>query len=126
MQDPRFIKELQLAFSKPVKDGVIDLDSFLINRHSFNLLRLEDLYVETKGIIPPYRQSDFFIIFVKQGAGKRSIGHYTFDIHARSLAVIPKRVIHAATYTSQPVGYLISFTPDFFSAAGFFIQAFKQ
>jgi AraC-like DNA-binding protein len=119
MQNQRLIQELQLAFSKGVKDGVIELDGKLMDRKDFNILRLEDLYLETKGVIPPFRQSDFMILFVKQGSGKRSIGHYTFTIEDNSLAVIPKRVIHAATYNSQPTGYLITFHPDFFLQQSF-------
>jgi AraC-like DNA-binding protein len=119
MQDPRLVKEIQQAFATSVKDGVIDLDLFLPHRSAFNLLRLEDLYEETKGIIPPFRQSDFFILFVKQGAGKRSVGHHTFNIQDNSLVVIPKRVIHAATYTGRPVGYLVSFNSDFFLQQSF-------
>lgn len=119
MQGLNLIKELQLAFSKSVKDGVIDLDNLLITRNSFNLVRLEDLYLKTNGIIPPFRQSDFLILFVKAGAGERSIGHYTFTIRDNSLAVIPTRVIHASRYTSQPYGYFISFNPDFFLQQAF-------
>jgi len=111
--DQNLLKELQLAFSRPVKDGAIELDKFLFSRKAFNLLRLEDLYEKTKGVIPPFRQTDFLILFVRQGSGKRSIGHYTFDIQDNSLAIVSKRVIHASTYTSKPYGYLISFNPDF-------------
>lgn len=119
MQDTALIQELGHAFSKSVKDRVIDLDSFLLNRKSLSLLRLEDLYIKTKGIIPPFRQSEFLVLFVKEGAGKRSIGHYTFNIENNSLAIVPKHVIHAATYTGQPMGYLISFNPDFFLQQAF-------
>ena len=119
MQDPRFLQDIRQAFAKPVKDGVIDLDHQLLHRQAFNILRLEELYEETKGIIPPYRQSDFFILFVKKGAGKRSVGHFTFNIVNNSLVVIPQRVIHAATYTARPSGYLISFSPDFFLQQAF-------
>jgi AraC family transcriptional activator of pobA len=113
MQDIRLMTQLQHAFSKKVKDGIIDLDNILINRNSFSLVRIEDLIAKTKGFIPPFRQSDFLIVFVKQGTGKRSIGHYTFNIQDNSLAVVPKRVIHASTYTSPPYGYFITFNPDF-------------
>jgi hypothetical protein len=89
------------------------LDKSLINRSSFNFHRLEDLIVGTKALIPPFRQSDFLMLFVKTGAGKRFIEHCRFPVGDSSLAVIPKRVINAASYTSRPIGYLISFNPDF-------------
>ncbi|MFL5787424.1 MAG: helix-turn-helix domain-containing protein [Flavisolibacter sp.] len=119
MQDTHLLQDLQVAFSKNSKNTVIDLDSVLINRSSFSLLRIEDLYQKTNGIIPPFRRSDFFIVFVKKGIGKRSIGNFTFTILNNTLAVIPQRVIHAATYTSQPYGYFISFSPDFFLQQAF-------
>jgi AraC-like DNA-binding protein len=114
MQDTHLIQDLKHAFSKRVKDGFIDLDRFLTNHQSFNILRLEDLHEQTRGVVPPFRQSDFLMIFVKQGAGERSIGHYSFTIQNNSLAVVPKHVIHAAAYSSKPYGYLVSFNPDFF------------
>jgi AraC-like DNA-binding protein len=119
MQDRHFIQEMERAFSKPVANGVVELDNLLFNRSSFNVLRLEELYVKTKGIIPPYRQSDHFIVFVKQGTGKRSIGQYTFTIQDNSLAVVPRKIIHTATYTSKPEGYLICFSADFFVQQAF-------
>lgn len=119
MQDAHLIQELKHAFSKRVKDGFIDLDRFLSNHQSFNILRLEDLHDQTRGIVPPFRQSDFLILFVKQGAGQRSIGHYSFTIQDNSLAVIPKHVIHAASYSGKPYGYLVSFNPDFFLSQAF-------
>jgi AraC family transcriptional activator of pobA len=119
MQDTHLLQDLQVAFSKNSKNTVIDLDRVLINRNSFSLLRIEDLYQKTNGIIPPFRRSDFFIVFVKKGIGKRWIGNFTFTILNNTLAVIPQRVIHAATYTSQPYGYFISFSPDFFLQQAF-------
>ncbi|HEX2606434.1 MAG TPA: AraC family transcriptional regulator [Flavisolibacter sp.] len=119
MQDEHLIKELQHAFSRSAKDGVLDLDQLLVHRDSLSILRLEDLYEETKGIIPPFRQSNFFIVYVKQGNGKRTIGPHNFEIKDRSLVVIPKHTIHAATYTSKPYGYIISFNPDFFIEQAF-------
>lgn len=114
MQNTHLLKELQHAFSKPVKDGVIELDQHLFSRDSFNLFRLEDLFANTQAIVPPFRQaSDHLILFVKTGTGKRSIGPYTFTIQNNSLAIVPRRVIHMSRYTSHPTGYLISFNPDF-------------
>lgn len=119
MQDAHLIQDLKHAFSRRVKDGIIDLDRFLTNHQPFNVLRLEDLHAQTNGIVPPFRHSDFLMIFVRQGTGRRSIGHYSFDIEDNSLAVIPKHVIHAAAYSSKPCGYLVAFNPDFFLQQAF-------
>jgi AraC family transcriptional regulator, transcriptional activator of pobA len=119
MQDKRLMQQLQQAFAKNVKGGIIDLDQLLIDRNSFSILRLEDLYAKTKGPFPPFRQTDALIIFVKRGEGKRTIGHYTFNIEDNTLAVVPKRVIHASNYTRSPEGYFITFSPDFFLQQAF-------
>jgi AraC-like DNA-binding protein len=113
MQDPRIIQELQTAFSRRRKDHVIDLDKFLLHYTPFNVLRLEDIYVKTGGVIPPFRQSNFLMLFIKSGAGKRSMGHNTFTIENNSLAIIPKYITHTARYTTRPLGYLVCFKADF-------------
>ena len=113
MQELNLIKELQRAFSTKMPEGILDLDRFLGNRVPISILRMEDLHQGLKGKIPPYRQSQIFLLYVKKGSGKRSIGHYTFTIEDNSLAVVPKHVIHTAIYTRRPTGYFIAFNPDF-------------
>jgi AraC-like DNA-binding protein len=119
MQDFQLVQQLGQAFTNKVKQAVIDLDNILVDRNSFSLVRVEELYARTKGLVPPYRQSDFLIIFVKTGEGKRSIGPYTYPVKANSLAIIPQRIIHASSYTSPPTGYFITFNPDFFLQQAF-------
>jgi AraC family transcriptional activator of pobA len=126
MLDIALISELQVAFSKKVNSPVRDLDKILLYRDSFNLLRVEDLYDKTNGSIPPYRQSDYFIIFVKKGTGKRSIGQFTFKIEDNTLAIVPPRVIHASNYTSKPNGYFIRFNADFFLQQSFSYKLLKS
>lgn len=108
-----------MAFAKGATNGVMDLENFLKTRRSFNILRIEDLYTDKGGFVPPYRRSDFLILFVKQGKGQRTIGQYTFTITNNSLAIIPKYVIHTATYPERPYGYVVSFNPDFFLQQAF-------
>lgn len=119
MQDKQFLSDLKRAFSKVVENGVVDLDKFLVQHESFNVLRLEDLYAVNGSHVPPFRRSAFLILFVKKGTGTRSIGHYHFSISTNTLAVIPKHIIHAATYTSKPYGYLVAFDAEFFTQQAF-------
>src|ERR1043165_5969676 len=98
MQNVHLLEELQLAFSKKSGSKVIDLDNAITNRRSFSVLRIEDLYQKTRGIIPPFRRSDFCLVFVKHGSGKRSIGHATFTMRKNTLAVVSQRMIHAVRY----------------------------
>jgi AraC family transcriptional activator of pobA len=119
MQDALVLSALKRAFSKVVQNGVIDLDKYLVQHESFTILRLEDLYAVNGSHVPPFRRSAFIILFVTEGTGERSIGHYNFTITDNSLAVIPKHVIHAATYTSKPYGYLVVFDADFLMQQAF-------
>jgi AraC-like DNA-binding protein len=125
MENQHLINDLQRVFSRPATGGVLDLDDFSINRRSFELIRLEHLYDKTKGVIPPFRQSEFLLLFVKKGAGKRTIGRHTFSISDNSLAIVPPRVIHASTYTDRPEGYLITFNADFFLQQSFSYKLLK-
>lgn len=102
MQDPRTIPELQMAFSRKVRGRVLNLDRFLLQYNSFNVLRLEDVFAKTDGEVPPFRQSNFLMLFVKNGKGNRSMGHHRFTIENNSLAIIPRHMIHTAHYTTQP------------------------
>ena len=120
MQSQQLIQELKYAFTKGIANGVLDLEPFQKARGAFNILRLEDLYSDKGGTVPPYRRSDFLILFARKGNGQRSIGQYTYSIVNNSLAILPKNVIHAATYFEKPYGYVISFNPDFL-----FQQAFS-
>src|SRR5438270_4563135 len=126
MQNLQLINELHVAFAKKATTPVLDLDKVLIYRDSFDLLRVEDLYDKTKGYIPPYRQSDYFIIFIKKGSGKRSIGQFTFKIEDNTLAIVPPRVIHHSTYCSRPNGYFIHFNADFFLQQSFSYKLLKS
>ena len=119
MHDPHLIQELKQAFSKGVRQGVINLDKFLTNRQAFTIFRLEELSGEKNLFVPPFRHSDFIIIYVRTAAGRRSIGHYTFDIVSNSIVVVPKHVIHTAAYTENPTGFLVAFNPDFFLRQSF-------
>src|SRR4051812_42168335 len=119
MQNLQLIDELYVAFSKKATTPILDLDKVLLDRTPFNLLRVEDLYDKTKGLVPPYRDSDYFIIFIKNGSGNRSIGLFTFKIEDNTLAIVPPHVIHSSRYNSKPNGYFIRFNADFFLQQSF-------
>jgi AraC-like DNA-binding protein len=113
MQDPRTIPELQTAFSRRAKGRVINLDRFLLQYNSFNVLRLEELFAKTDGVVPPFRLSNFLMLFVKSGEGNRFMGHHKFTIENNSLAIIPRHMIHSARYITCPLGYVVCFNADF-------------
>jgi AraC family transcriptional activator of pobA len=126
MQNLQLIDKLYVAFSRKATTSVLELDKVLIDHNPFNLLRVEDLYDKTKGFIPPYRQSDYFFIFIKKGSGKRSIGHLTFNIEDNTLAIVPPHVIHSSMYSEKPNGYFILFNADFFLQQCFSYKLLKS
>lgn len=117
--DKKIIEEYKKAFSEYVKDGIIDLDSRLKTKFTFQIHRLETIVNKLKGVIPPFRQSHYFITLVKKGSGQKSVGHFTFPIKKRTLLITPKRVIHSSRYWSKCSGYILCFNLDFFLQKAF-------
>ena len=71
MQDDiKIIQEYREAFQKYVKDGIIDMDDRLRYKFTFHIHRLETVVRELEGIVPPNRQSQYFITLVKKGTGE--------------------------------------------------------
>lgn len=91
------------------------MDHRLKYKFDFQIHRLEKVVKELKGQVPPNRQSQYFITLVRNGSGRKSIGHYEFPIKKNTLMVIPKRVMHSTSYWSMRCsGYVLSFNIDFF------------
>jgi AraC-like DNA-binding protein len=108
------------AFKKYNKDEIIDLDKRLKHTFNFQIHRLENVVKELNGVIPPNRQSQYFISLVKKSSGQKSIGRFTFSIQKNTLLCIPKRVTHSCRYLSgDGSGYVLSFNLDFFLQRGF-------
>lgn len=113
--DNTILREYKEAFRKYSKDGIIDMDNRLKCKFDFQIHRLEKVVKELKGVVPPNRQSQYFITLVQNGAGQKSIGHFNFPIRKNTLMVIPKRVMHSSSYWSTRCsGYVLSFNIDFF------------
>ena len=109
------IKEYRDAFRKYANNSIIDMDDYLKHTFSFQIHRLEKLVEAWDGIIPAYRQSQFFILMIKEGAGEKTIGHFRFPIQKNTLLVIPQRVAHSSKYSSLKCsGYMLSFDMGFF------------
>ncbi len=114
-EDAIIIQEYREAFRKYAKDGIIDMDNRLKHKFSFQIHRLEDFIDAVEGVIPPIRQSQFFIVLIKKGTGEKTIGYFTFPIQKNTVFVIPKRVTHSSKYWSTDCsGYWLSFNIEFF------------
>jgi AraC family transcriptional activator of pobA len=114
-EDALIIKEYREAFHRYAKDGIINMDNRLKHKFNFQIHLLEDYVKELQGVIPPSRQSQFFIVLVKHGAGEKTIGHFTFPIQDNLVFIIPQRVAHSSKYWSVDCfGYYLSFNIEFF------------
>jgi AraC family transcriptional activator of pobA len=113
------IQEYRDAFRKYANQGIIDMDDYLKHRFSFQIHRLEKVIEAWKGVIPAYRQSQFFITLIKKGSGEKTIGHFSFPIEENTLLIIPQKVPQSSKYRSLDCsGFMLSFD------AGFFFQHF--
>jgi AraC family transcriptional regulator, transcriptional activator of pobA len=109
------IKEYRDAFRKYANHGIIDMDHYLKHSFSFQIHRLEQVIEAWKGVIPAYRQSQFFITLIKKGRGAKTIGHLSFPIQKNTLLVIPQKVPQSSKYRSLDCsGFMLSFDTGFF------------
>jgi AraC family transcriptional regulator, transcriptional activator of pobA len=114
-QDALIIRDYREAFEKYARNGIIDLDNKLKSSFSFQIHRLDAIVKGLNGIVPPSRQSQYFITLIKKGTGEKSVGHFTFPIGKNLLMVIPKSATQSSRYWSLDcTGYVLSFNLDFF------------
>jgi AraC family transcriptional regulator, transcriptional activator of pobA len=119
-QDARIIRDYREAFGKYARNGIIDLDNKLKSSFSFQIHRLDAIVKGLNGIVPPSRQSQYFINLIKKGSGEKSIGHFTFPICKNLLMVVPKSATQSSRYWSLDCkGYVLSFNLDFFLQSSF-------
>jgi len=113
------IEEYRDAFRKYANHGIIDMDDYLKHSFNFQIHRLEQVIEAWDGVIPPYRQSQFFITLIKTGRGEKTIGHFSFPIQKNTLLIIPQNLAQSSKYRSLNCsGFMLSFD------AGFFFQHF--
>jgi AraC family transcriptional activator of pobA len=109
------INEYRDAFRKYANNGIIDMDIYLRHTFSFQIHRLEEVVSAWDGLIPAYRQSQFFITLIKKGTGDQTVGHLSFPIQKNMLYVVPPNVPHSSKFSSLDCsGYMLSFDIGFF------------
>jgi AraC family transcriptional activator of pobA len=113
--DSEIIDAYKEVFRRFAKDGVIDMDQRLKHKFSYQIHRLEDVIPKLNGVVPPNRQSMYYITFFKKGVARKTVGMFNFEIKKNTLLLIPRRVIHSTLYESlQCSGYVLNFNIDFF------------
>ena len=115
ISDSEILDKYKEVFQRFAKDGVIDMDKRLKHKFSYQIHRLENVIPKLNGVVPPNRQSMYYITFFRKVKGRKSVGMYNFDIANNTLLLIPQRVIHSTLYESlQGSGYVLNFNIDFF------------
>jgi len=115
LTDEEILEKYREAFERYARDGVIDLDKRLRFKFYFQVHRLEDVVLKLNGIVPPNRQSMYYIMLYKRCAARKWVGVFNFPIKDNTLVLIPKRTIHSTLYECrQCSGYILNFNIDFF------------
>ena len=115
LTDWEIVEKYREVFQQFAKDGVIDMDKRLKHKFSYLIHRLEDVIPKLNGIVPPNRQSMYYVILFKTGAARKWVGMFNFPIKDNTLVLIPQRVIHSTLYESlQCSGYVLNFNIEFF------------
>jgi AraC-like DNA-binding protein len=113
--DSEILDAYREVFRRFAKDGVIDMDKRLKHKFSYQIHRLENVIPKLNGVVPPNRQSMYYITFFRKVSGQKSVGMYNFRITKDTLLLIPQRVIHSTLYDSlQGSGFVLNFNIDFF------------
>src|SRR5580658_9549487 len=115
LSDEEILNKYKEVFQRFSKDGVIDMDKRLKHKFSYSIHRLEDVIPRLNGVVPPNRQSMYYITLFRKVAGRKSVGIYNFPLTDNTLLLIPQHVIHSTQYGSiHCSGYVLNFNIDFF------------
>jgi AraC family transcriptional activator of pobA len=113
--DTAILEKYKEVFQQFTKDGIIDMDKRLKHTFNYQVHRLENVVPKLNGIVPPNRQSVYYITLFKKGSGEKSVGLFNFPIVNNTLLLIPQRVIHSTQYRSLKCsGYVLNFNVEFF------------
>ena len=84
---------------------------------TFTLKRMEDVYRKTNGAPDiPHRHDYYTIIFIERGQGTHFIDFTEYDIADRSIFFIMPGQMHQVILSSEPTGWIITFTEEFLIA----------
>jgi len=83
----------------------------------FALKRMDDIYRSTNGAPDvPHRHDYYTIIFIEKGEGTHFVDFTEYKIEDRTLYFIQPGQMHQVIFTSEPVGWVITFTEQFLIA----------
>jgi len=88
-----------------------------VDNVTFTLKKMEDVYRKTNGAPDiPHRHDYYTIIFIEQGQGTHFIDFTEYEIADRSIFFIMPGQMHQVILTSEPTGWIITFTEEFLIA----------
>lgn len=83
----------------------------------FALKRIEDVYRSTNGAPDvPHRHDYYTILFVEKGEGVHFVDFTEYKIEDRTIYFIQPGQMHQVIFTSEPLGWVITFTEQFLVA----------
>jgi AraC family transcriptional regulator, transcriptional activator of pobA len=88
-----------------------------VDNVTFTLKRMEDVYRKTNGAPDiPHRHDYYTIIFIERGQGTHFIDFTEYEIADRSIFFIMPGQMHQVILSSEPTGWIITFTEEFLIA----------
>jgi AraC-like DNA-binding protein len=113
--DAIVLEKYRQVYQKYLDDKIIDMDKRMKHPFDFQIYPLETAIPYVNYIVPPSRQTPYWIVLVKKGSGEKSIGSFTFPVKEQTLFIVPKRVLHSSNYWPADIsGYVLLFNIDFF------------
>ena len=113
--DEEILALYKAAFKKYNENGVVNVDKQLRHKLDFAVQRLEDVLRALDNVVPPNRQSVYYVTFFKQGKAEKTVGAYQFPLVDDTLFVVPQNVIHSTLYATKACsGYILNFNIQFF------------
>jgi AraC-like DNA-binding protein len=80
---------------------------------------MEQNYEEGKGLAdPPHRHEYYTVIWVKEAKGRHLIDFKEYDLRKNQIFFIAPGQIHRIYTTEKPVGWVMTFHPDFLIESG--------
>lgn len=113
--DSIVLEKYRQVYTKYLDDKIIDMDKRMKHPFDFQIYSLETAIPYVNYMVPPSRQTPYWIVLVKKGSGEKSIGSFTFPVKEQTLFIVPKRVLHSSNYWPADIsGYILLFNIDFF------------
>jgi len=87
------------------------------NYQGFALKRMEDVYRNAHGAPDsPHRHDYYTIIFIEQGEGVHFVDFTEYQVEDRTIFFIQPGQMHQLALSSEPIGWVITFTEEFLIA----------